>query len=197
MAATFKEIKKAFYQATMTTLGYDPEAVYKKTKPPVRFISSVLGNPDWNINDDVLFITIRDSGGDDVSQPVHEFWENDGEDLKRKHFATRVLEVIFTAYGPNGYDRLIQLRHSFLDGSSILRKEKIYIIPTADTPQYVTELFQSMWFERTDLTLHFNNELFFDEKIRSIHEVYGDIHANKAGHSKHMISAGNMIIKKG
>lgn len=197
MAATLKEIKKAFYRAAMTTLGYDPEKVYRKTKPPVRFIGSVLGNPDWNINDDVLFITIRDSGGDDVSQPVHEFWENDGEDLKRKHFATRVLEVIFTAYGPNGYDRLIQLRHSFLDGSSILRKEKIYIIPTADTPQYVTELFQSMWFERTDLTLHFNNELFFDEKIRSIHEVHGGIHANEAGQSKHMISAGNMIIKKG
>lgn len=197
MAATLKEIKKAFYWAAMTTLGYDPEKVYRKTKPPVRFTGSVLGNPDWGINDDVLFMTLRDSGGDDVSQPVHEFWENDGEDLRRKHFATRVLEVIFTAYGPNGYDRLIQLRHSFLDGSSILRKEKIYIIPTADTPQYVTELFQSMWFERTDLTMHFNNELLFDEKIRSIHEVHGDIHANEAGQSKHMISAGDMIIKKG
>lgn len=197
MAATLKEIKKAFYRATMTALGYDPETVYKKTKPPVRFISSALGNPDWSINDDVLFITIRDSGGDDVSQPVHEFWENDGEDLRRKHFATRVLEVIFTAYGPNGYDKLIQLRHSLFDGSSILRKEKIYIIPTADTPQYVTELFQSMWFERTDLTLHFNNELFFDEKIRSIREVNGDIHANPAGNSKNIISSGNMIIKKG
>ena len=130
-------------------------------------------------------------------QPIHEFWENDGEDLRRKHFATRVLEVTFTAYGPNGYDKLIQLRHSLLDGSSILRKEKIYIIPTADTPQYVTELFQSMWFERTDLTLHFNNELFFDEKIRSIREVNGDIQANPAGNSKNIISSGNMIIKKG
>ena len=137
---TMRALKTAFYRATMTALGYDPEKVYRKTKPPVRMTYPPLGNPDWTMEEDVVFITIMDANGDDVSQPIHELWKDDGEDLLREHYATRVLQVIFTAYGPNGYDRLVQLRHTFLDGSSVLRSANIFIIPSSDTPQYVPEL---------------------------------------------------------
>ena len=29
----------------------------------------------------------------------------------------RVLQISFTAYGPNGYDHLLEVKHAFLDGS--------------------------------------------------------------------------------
>lgn len=195
---TMRALKTAFYRATMTALGYDPDKAYKKIKPPVRMTYPQLGNPDWTMEEDVVFITIMDANGDDVSQPIHELWKDDGEDLLREHYATRVLQVIFTAYGPNGYDRLVHLRHTFLDGSSVLRSANIFIIPSSDTPQYVPELFHNMWFERTDLTLRFNNQLLFEENIKSIKEVpVKKVDANRSGTSDVILYGGGITIKKG
>ena len=195
---TLRELKTAFYRATMMALGHDPDAVYKNTKPPVRITYSPLGNPDWTMEEDVVFVTIMEASGDDVSQPVHELWKDDGEDLLREHYATRVLQVIFTAYGPNGYDHLVQLRHTLLDGSSVLRSANIFIIPDSDTPQCVPEFFNNMWFERTDLTLRFNNQLLFEENIRSIKEVpVKKVDANRSGTSDVILHGGSITIKKG
>lgn len=85
---TMRALKTAFYRATMTALGYDPDKAYKKIKPPVRMTYPPLGNPDWTMEEDVVFITIMDANGDDVSQPIHELWKDDGEDLLREHYAT-------------------------------------------------------------------------------------------------------------
>ena len=72
---TMRALKTAFYRATMTALGYDPDKAYKKIKPPVRMTYPPLGNPDWTMEEDVVFITIMDANGDDVSQPIHELWK--------------------------------------------------------------------------------------------------------------------------
>ncbi|MFR8056979.1 MAG: hypothetical protein ACLU45_01825 [Dialister invisus] len=143
-------LKTAFYRATMTALGYDPDKAYKKIKPPVRMTYPPLGNPDWTMK---RMLSLLPSWTRTVTMCRSQYM-NFGKMTEKtwlRSIMRPVLQVIFTAYGPNGYDRLVHLRHTFLDGSSVLRSADIFIIPSSDTPQYVPELFHNRWFERTDL----------------------------------------------
>lgn len=191
-----KAIMTAFYRATMAALGYDPYKNYGRQKPPVRLTYSTYGKPDWNIDDTVIFLTFTDVSGDDTSQPVHTTWEYGETELIRRHWNNRVLQINFTAYGPNCYEDLLRLRHVFMDGSEILRKSDLMLIPSADTPQYTPELYQNMWWERADLTLRFNNTVTWDETVSAIEKVPITIKDNPS-HSDRVHEETGIIIKKG
>ena len=193
---TRKEILRIFYKATMAALGYDPDKSYGTKKPPVRLTYSTLGNPDWTVNEDVIFLTFSDASGDDTTQPVHETWISGERDLTLRHWTNRVVQISFTAYGPNGYDNLLKVRHAFMDGSDILRKADLLLIPSADTPQYVPENYQNMWWDRADLTLRFNNTMVWDETVRAIEKVPVTIIDNPI-HTSHVNTDSGIIIKKG
>ena len=192
---TRKEIMKIFYKATMAALGYDPNESYGIKKPPVRLTYSTFGKPDWTINEDVIFLTFADVSGDDTALPIHEEWVDAGRDLIRRHWMNRVLQISFTAYGPNGYDNLIRIKHAFLDGSDVLRKASIFLIPSPDTPQYAPENYQNMWWNRADLSLRFNNTMSWDEEVRAIEKVPVTIIDNPHGSNK--THETGIIIKKG
>ena len=194
---TRKEIMRLFYRATMAAIGEDPDKKYGTSKPPVRLTYSTFGKPDWTVNDDVIFLTFHDAGGDDTTQPIHEVWEDAGRDLLCRHYINRVLQISFTAYGPNGYDHLLEVKHAFLDGSDVLRKAGIMIIPSAETPQYVPENYQNMWWDRADLTLRFNYLMHWDEDVKAIEKVPVTIHANPPGESHRVQTDSGIIIKKG
>lgn len=190
-----KEILKIFYRATMSALGYDPDKKYGVKKPPVRLTYSTFGKPDWTVQDNVIFLTFSDVAGDDTVLPVHEEWIRAGRDFIRRHYMNRVIQISFTAYGPDGYDNLLKVRHVFMDGSSILRKAGVYLIPTADTPQYIPENYQNMWWDRADLVLRFNSTMSWDEEVRAIEEVPVTIIDNPQ-HTNRTHQSG-VIIKKG
>lgn len=192
---TRKEILRVFYRATMLAIGMDPDKAYGTEKPPVRISYPGEGQPDWTVEDDVIFLSYSDVSGDETTQPVHEEWKDSGKDLIRRHFTNRVLQISFVAYGPNGYDNLLKIRHAFLDGSSILRKADLMILPGADTPQYMPELYQNAWFSRADMSLRFNNTMTWDEDVRAIAQVPVTIHDNPAGTDRNHDTG--IIIKKG
>ena len=191
---TRKEILAVFYRATMEALGYEPDEV--RGRPPVRLTYGTLGQPDWTIHDDVVFLTFSDVSGDDTAQPVHTEWIEGERDVTRRHWSNRVLQIQFVAYGPNGYDNLLKIKHVFLDGSKTLRGADILLIPTADTPQYVPENYQNMWWDRADLTLRFNNTLQWDEEVKAIEKVPVEIHDNPVGSDRVNHDTG-ILIKKG
>lgn len=192
---TRKEILKIFYKATMEALGHDSGKAYGTKKPLVRLTYSTFGKPDWTIDEDVVFLTFSDISGDDTSLPVHEEWIDAGRDLIRRHWTNRVFQISFTAYGPNGYDNLLKVRHHFMDGVPLLKKVAIYLIPSADTPQYVPENYQNMWWDRADLSLRFNHAMSWDEEIRAIEKVPVTIVDNPQQTTK--TGETGIIIKKG
>ncbi|WP_303229420.1 hypothetical protein [uncultured Dialister sp.] len=202
---TRREIMAAFYRATMTALGLDPDKEYGKTKPPVRLTYPTHGAPDWTVKDDVVFLTYTDVSGDDTSQPVHEKWIDEETKLIRRHFTNRVIQIGFTAYGPNGYDNLLKIRHAFYDGSPVLRAADLMLIPSPETPQYVPENYQNMWWDRTDMSLRFNNTMWWDETVSIIQRVDITIKDNPKGSGKTTTEGGGVktdgdhgiIIKKG
>lgn len=191
------ELGKIFYRATMDALGYDYSMNYGAVPPPVRLVNQTYGAPDWNITDDVTFISITPDS-DEYGREIHEAWEDiGGEDLQKKHWASRTISVTLTGYGPNGYNNLATIRHAFLDGSKILRSASIFIIPSADAPRYAPELYQSTWWERADLVLRFYTLMKWDETVKSINEVPVTIITNASGSSTTTKEENFDITKKG
>lgn len=175
--ATLKrtEIETAFYDAVMASLGYDQDKDYGSKKPPVRLTYPAQGQPDWGVNDDVVFILFGDAD-DDSTQTVDETWENSGDDLVRHHKGNRVLQMSFVAYGPNGYDNLVTLRHKLMDNPKLLKDKGINVVPSGNSVTYAPEIFQEMWWQRADLQMQFNAAVEFDEDVRAINTV--DVHIN-------------------
>lgn len=200
---TLEEMKKVFYEAVMTALGKDPSFNYRRNKPPVRISYPPYGQPDWTIKDDVVFISIN-FVSDETTQPVHERYKatEDGEKLIRTHYSNQVVQVMLTAYGPLSFDNLLTIRHHFYDGSTVLEKADFKIILSEAVPSYVPELFQDMWWPRSDLTLTFNHTVSYDESISYIQEVPIHIKDNPGTSTKVIEEQGDVgpsgiIIKKG
>lgn len=198
--ATLKraEIEEIFRVTVMNALGDDPDKNYGAKKPPVRFAYPAKGQPDWGINDDVVFILFSDTG-DESTQTVDETWEASGSDLVRHHKANRVLQMSFVAYGPNGYDNLVTLRHAFLDNPSKLRTAGINVVPGGNAVTYAPEIFQEAWWDRADLQMRFNAPVEFDEDVHAINTVDVHINTDKAlpvGSAGSITQLGDLAIKK-
>ncbi len=192
---TRKEIMRLFYKASMTALGYDPDESYGTTPPPVRLTYSTFGKPDWTIKENVIFLTFA-AMADETTQPIHEIWKDAGRDLVRVHGANRVIQVSFTAYGPDCVESLIKLKHAFMDGSAVLRKADILLIPDESVPRYAPEIYQNMWWDRADMSLRFNNTMTWEEDVKAIEEVPVSITENPQNTSRTYTESG-IYIKKG
>jgi hypothetical protein len=71
----------------------------------------------------------------------------------------RVLQMYLTAYGPDGYDLLTDLRLKLMAGAggqSPLRTAGLYIIPEIAEPNILWEPYQNQWFQRSDLQFKCN-----------------------------------------
>ena len=171
------ELEILFYRAFMTLLGQDPEATYER--PPVRRSWSTMGQPDWSYEEDVLFFQCTFLDGQDVSQPLHEFWRDAGEDLTRHQEQTRVLQVQMIAYGPHGARNLDNIRTAIYNGVPLLRRADVYVVPGSEAPKYAPELFQARWWRRADMTMLFNVAKSYDTAVKTITSVPITLMANE------------------
>lgn len=189
-------LEKLFYRVFMSVLGYDPEATFQR--PPVRRSWSTMGQPDWDFEEDVLFFQLTFLDGQDVSQPLHEFWLDDGaKDLIRHQEQTRVMQAQLIAYGPNGATNLDNIRTAIYNGIPLLRANDIYVVPGNEAPKYAPELFQAQWWRRADMTMMFNVGKAYDTKVKTITSVPFSLGANRQQDSTTVVSAGGIIVKKG
>lgn len=189
------DLEILFYRAFMTALGHDPAATYER--PPVRRSWPTMGQPDWGYNEDVLFFQLTFLDGQDVSQPLHDFWQDAGEDLTRHQEQTRVLQVQMIAYGPHGAANLDNIRTTIYNGMLLLRQAGVYVVPGNEAPRYAPELFQARWWRRADMTMIFNVAKSYDTEVKTITSVPVTIGANRPEDSTTVVSTGGIIIKKG
>lgn len=190
-----------FYRAFMTALGYDPAATYER--PPVRRAWPTMGQPDWSFEEDVLFFQCTFLDGQDVSQPLHDFWQDEIKnnvptgDLIRHQEQTRVLQVQMIAYGPHGAANLDNIRTTLYNGMLLLRQAGVYVVPGNEAPKYAPELFQARWWRRADMTMIFNVAKSYDTEVKTITSVPVTIGANRPEDSTTVVWPGGIIIKKG
>ena len=189
------ELEILFYRAFMTLLGENPEKANER--PPVRRSWPTMGQPDWSYNEDVLFFQLTFLDGQDVSQPLHDFWQDSGEDLNRHQEQTRVMQAQLIAYGPNGATHLDNIRTAIYNGVPLLRNAGVYVVPGNEAPRYAPELFQARWWRRADMTMIFNVAKSYDTEVKTITSVPVTIGANRPEDSTTVVSTGGIIIKKG
>lgn len=195
MVMALDELEILFYRAFMTLLGHDPEAAYERS--PVRRSWPTMGQPDWKFEEDVLFFQLTFLDGQDVSQPLHDFWQDSGEDLIRHQEQTRVLQVQLIAYGPNGATNLDNIRTAIYNGVLLLRNAGVYVVAGDEAPRYAPELFQARWWRRADMTMIFNVNKVYDTEVKTITSVPVTIGANRPAASDVVVRPGQIIIKKG
>lgn len=188
------ELEILFYRAFMSLLGENPETTYER--PPVRRSWPTTGQPDWSFEEDVLFYQCAFVDGQDVSQPLHDFWQDSGEDLNRHQEQTRVLQVQMIAYGPNGATNLDNIRTAIYNGVPLLRRAGVYVVPGNEAPKYAPELFQARWWRRADMTLIFNVAKSYDTIVKTITSVPIAVGANRPGKSTTVLEPGEIVIKK-
>lgn len=153
------------------------------------------GAPDWKITDNVVFMTIRNADGDDITQPIDDKWEEREDDFLLTQGMTRNLELRLIAYGDRAYENLLTIKHKLLQGTRSLRSNKIYIVPGADNINTIPELFQGRWWERADLRLRFNSLITFATEVNAVKEVSVTINANSSGSSED-VATEEFIIDK-
>ena len=195
------DLEILFYRAFMTALGYDPAATYER--PPVRRAWPTMGQPDWSFEEDVLFFQCTFLDGQDVSQPLHDFWQDEIKnnvptgDLIRHQEQTRVMQVQMIAYGPNGATNLDNIRTAIYNGLPMLRAAGVYVVPGNEAPKYAPELFQARWWRRADMTMIFNVNKVYDTEVKTITSVPVNVGANRPEESTTVVWPGGIIIKKG
>jgi len=194
------DLEKLFWKVFMGLLGYDPEGTY--AKPAVRRSWGKMGQPGWSYDEDVLFFQLAFIDGQDVSQPLHDFWEDEIKnkvptgDLIRHQEQTRVMEARLVAYGPNGVTNLDNIRTAIYNGVPELRSAGIFVVPGNEAPRYVPELFQSQWWRRADMRLIFNVAKSYDQKIKTITSVPFTLGANRPMESITVITDNGIIEKE-
>ena len=195
------ELEILLYRAFMTVLGYDPAATYER--PPVRRAWATMGQPDWSFEEDVLFFQCTFLDGQDVSQPLHDFWQDEIKnnvptgDLILHQEQTRVMQVQMIAYGPNGATNLDNIRTAIYNGLPMLRAAGVYVVPGNEAPKYAPELFQARWWRRADMTMIFNVSKTYDTEVKTITSVPVNVGANRPEESTTVVWEGGIIIKKG
>jgi hypothetical protein len=72
---------------------------------------------------------------------------------------TRCLQIDLSFYGPNAFDHAQKVRDYvfYPDADLTLAKQNLYLIPTVAHIRRLPETFNKQWWERSDMTIQFNN----------------------------------------
>ncbi len=126
----------------------------------VRVSWQPTGAPDWKQNEDILFI--RAEWADDQYDRIREktLYPDPSDDTKliQSETYTRVWRIAFVFYGPNGLDKTRKILHALFSEPvhDSFAASHLYMIPDIGTPQRVPEEFTSIWWERVDFSVNFN-----------------------------------------
>lgn len=167
-ALTLGQLNTLFRSLTMTMLGFNPAVPAENKK--VRIAWPKGGAPAWNIDDDMVSLRVFEE--DDPYNRQRETQETRIEDytLNQATNYTRVNAVMFVLYGPNSYDYAQRIRDQiFIESNrNVLARSNIYLIPEIVSPRRIPENFNGEWWERTDLTMHFNEKVVRNLTISTI-----------------------------
>ncbi|KKQ88298.1 MAG: hypothetical protein UT13_C0002G0007 [Candidatus Pacebacteria bacterium GW2011_GWF2_38_9] len=153
---TKDQLENIFWSITTKILGFNPENSLHQDK--VRISWPTDGQPAFEIGKDYAYLKVVE-----VDSPINRlrnvtFTQQDVNNATQKSEYTRVIQVMWTFYGPSSYDRADLVKHSiFLDEyKSLFNANNLYLITDVASPMRIPEQFQGQWWERCDFTASFN-----------------------------------------
>jgi hypothetical protein len=172
-ALTQTQIENTFQVLTTQILG-------EGTNPnsAVRIAWPTGGAPGWLITDDVIFLraTISDDRVNRSRDRSHDNPSNGS--LAETTTYIRVWHIAFLLYGPNSLDHARLIKSALYMGwtQATLAGSKLAIILDVADPRRTPELFSGEWWERSDLSVRFNELITEVTTISSIASVEIDIY---------------------
>lgn len=152
---TIVQFEDLIQSTTVKTLGWD--LIIPSKAEDVRINWPTEGAPAAQITQDIIYLRCIE-----VESPINKqreiFHQDSSPDLIERIGYSRTMEVSFICYGPYSYDNAEFLRAAFFyqEIHDLLAAQSVYIIPDIAEPRRVPELFESRWWERTDIQMRFN-----------------------------------------
>ena len=162
---TLKDIEDLFWLATAKMLDLNPTA--EDTYQKVRISWQQKGVPAWGIDEDIAFIRVGEK--EDLFNVIRDYiqYQQNADTARIANAYTRILDIKWVFYGPNSYDNASKVRSRLFMESfrSDLTSKDVYLVPDVKSPQRAPEVFEGQWWDRSDLTAHFNNLVSLDELV--------------------------------
>lgn len=173
----YKELQKVFWRMTAAILRKDME----KPDKYIRLKYPKNGQPDWKIDEDIVFINSSEKDDAYGKQNDSLLTAENGTVIRRRS-RTRVWQVLFSVYGPNSYDYINKIKDGVFaeEVKNYLSRNAVFLIPDLPIAVQANELFAGHWWERWDITLNFNEQYTAPaEDIGHIDNVNILMHANR------------------
>jgi hypothetical protein len=169
-----QELKDFFVAITCQMLNIDPTTSQGKGK--VRSTWPLDGQPSRKISDDIVFIRVvpQDNKLARELNIVYQKPEDVTDEYLIKNTGyTRVHEINFTFYGPNGYDNADIIRYSIFSYDYMLkfREKNLFLITDVAMPTRLPELYNAQWWERTDFSCTFNEAVIRETQVPYINST--------------------------
>lgn len=150
---TFTALKTLFQNLAVTMTGLAADMV--------RLSWPTGGAPAWGITDNICFLKVMEIDNPYNRQRDVSFSEIDPNNANQAMSYTRVIAVNLIFYGPNSFDNAQAVRDQIFYPANhdTLALNNIYLVPDVESPRYAPELFAGQWWERTDMTLYFNEQV--------------------------------------
>ena len=176
---TLEEIENIFQLMTAQILGLNVNSGVRIAWPPE-------GAPSWKRTESVAFIRVT-LADDPICQQREKVYTNNAVNLDQALNYTLTPQIQFTVYGPNSFDNAELLRHALFlpENYATLSANNLYLITNVPIPIRAPELFNGQWWDRSDLTVNFNQAV----TRRSTVEVITSVTA--------IVNEGSVIIEEG
>ena len=155
-------VNKVFQNLTINLLGLTtPTATDKSSYAKVRVSYPPEGQPAWKVTDNICFVSVFERDGE-YNKPRNVIMEAlDADNANQETTYTRILEVLWTFYGPLSFDNARKVKDGvFLElNRETLAGSNLYLVPSSPNPVRIPEVYQGQWWERVDLRMLFNEQV--------------------------------------
>lgn len=163
----YTALEDLFWEMTTLILGegFPPEKI--------RLTYPKDGQPGWTVNEDIVFIRFLEQE-DEYARQLDSVFEAERGTVIKKTARTRVWEMQLNAYGPRACETVNRIKDGVFrqDIKRLLARSGVFLIPDLPVCRRAPELFAGQWWNRWDISLHFN-ELYRlpDEDVGRIESV--------------------------
>ena len=162
-AQTPKAMEALFQPLVAQILGFDPTGDPDTAFFAVRIGWQQEGQPAWGVAENVCVIMAspEDDPFSRVRDNMYRMTGSPATSLTNEMGYTQVWKMRFVFYGPLGADNARRLVSTMsLDWvDAFLQASNIYAVPVWSRPVRAPELFERLWYERTDVELEFNEQV--------------------------------------
>lgn len=145
------ELENLIYITAVTMTGYDADNVRLSYQPG--------GQPPFKVDDNIVFYHLEPVDNPYNAQ-IHEHHEyvgpdpgDPGDELLHKAQYTRVMDAVYSCYGPGGYDMANIIRFKLMTPAihKVMKVSGVYPVAHPPSPRIIREPANGQWFQRADL----------------------------------------------